>query len=261
MKKLVHLLQRKIELEEKEDENKIKVKTLQEKKMYNYSHLQTKRDELDLMMRNTGSSLLQKQKLIADIEYGKRMDDYYLAKIEFHQEITRIYGHKISKMVENKECDQPYLRTFEKRINELLSNELEYPQYLRFQNMAEIEVLIRTFPNLLNAVFNNHKISKYQNFRNDSESNNHIENTNKTNTFNNNNRIDNDIKPDRITINPSIESSQDLFIFNIPSSDILNDSNHLDHHRSSNPSEPIKINSDKIVKIWKPYITEKGNLS
>ena len=261
MKKLVQLLQRKIELEEKEDENKIKVKTLQEKKLYNYSHLQTKRDELDLMMRNSGSSLLQKQKLIADIEYGKRMDDYYLAKIEFHQEITRIYGNKISKMVENEEFDQTYLRTFEKRINELLSNELEYPQYLRFQNMAEIEALIRTFPNLLNAVFSNHKNSRCQNLRTNSETSNHFENTNRTNTFNNDNHVENDIKADRITMNPSIQSSQDLFIFNIPSSDILNDSNHIDHQRSSKPSEQIKINSDKIVKIWKPYITEKGNLT
>ena len=261
MKKLVQLLQRKIELEEKEDESKMQIKSLQEKKLSNFSHLEAKRDELDLMMRNSGSSLLQKQKLIADIEYGKRMDDYYLAKIEFHQEITRIYGHKISKIVENNEYDQTYLRKFEKRINELLSNELEYPQYLRFQNLAEIEILIRTFPNLLNAVFNNHKNSRCQNLRTDSESDNDMENTNKTNTFNNNNPVENDIKPDCITMNQSIESLQDLFIFNIPSCAILDDSNHPDHQRSSNPSEETKASSDKIVKIWKPYITNNGNFT
>ena len=238
----------------------MQIKSLQEKKLSNFSHLVAKRDELDLMMRNSGSSLLQKQKLIADIEYGKRMDDYYLAKIEFHQEITRIYGHKISKMVENKEYAQTYLKTFEKKINELLSNELEYPQYLRFQNMAEVEVLIRTFPNLLDVVFNNYKTSRCQNFRTNLESDNLIENTNKTNTFQYN-RVDNDVKPDRITMNPTIESSRDLFIFNIPSSDILNDSNHPDLQSLSKPSEGTKISSGKTVKIWKPYITENGNFT
>ena len=56
---------------------------------------------------------MQKREIEAEIEYCKRMDEYFKAKIDLLEEVTIVYKNKIRKITEKQKNDKTVLNLLE----------------------------------------------------------------------------------------------------------------------------------------------------